>query len=113
LGIGPNPQSPIPNPQSPIPNPQKLYFISEINFKIFYFYFYLYYNLKIMRIFQFIIISCLTLYVISDGESKDECTNIKIGLAMPGYQGKDKCIYFIDQVKKNDKSVNLTMYNFI
>ena len=29
-----------------------------------------------MRIFQFIIISCLTLYAITDGESKDECTNI-------------------------------------
>ena len=29
-----------------------------------------------MRVFQFIIISCLALYVISDGESKDECTNI-------------------------------------
>ena len=29
-----------------------------------------------MRLFQVIIISCLTLYVISDGESKDECTNI-------------------------------------
>ena len=29
-----------------------------------------------MRSFQVIIISCLALYVISDGESKDECTNI-------------------------------------
>ena len=50
--------------------------------------------------------------IILDNSPKDECTNIKIGLAMPGYQGKDKCIYFIEQVKKNDKSVNLTMYNF-
>ena len=29
-----------------------------------------------MRTFQIILISCLTLYVISDGESKDECTNV-------------------------------------
>ena len=52
------------------------------------------------------------LNVIMDSPPKDECTNIKIGLAMRGYQGKDRCIYIIDQVKKNDKSVNLTMYNF-
>ena len=29
-----------------------------------------------MRTFHIILISCLTLYVISDGESKDECTNV-------------------------------------
>ena len=29
-----------------------------------------------MRTFQIILISCLTLYAISDGESKDECTNV-------------------------------------
>ena len=52
------------------------------------------------------------LNIIMDTQPKDECTNIKIGLAMRGYQGKDRCIYIIDQVKKNDKSVNLTMYNF-
>ena len=52
------------------------------------------------------------LNVIMDSPPKDECTNIKIGLAMRGYQGKDRCVYIIDQVKKNDKSVNLTMYNF-
>ena len=52
------------------------------------------------------------LNIIMDSPPKDECTNIKIGLAMRGYQGKDRCIYIIDQVKKNDKSVNLTMYNF-
>ena len=52
------------------------------------------------------------LNVIMDSPPKDECTNIKIGLAMRGYQGKDRCIYIIEQVKKNDKSVNLTMYNF-
>ena len=52
------------------------------------------------------------LNIIMDSPPKDECTNIKIGLAMRGYQGKDRCVYIIDQVKKNDKSVNLTMYNF-
>ena len=52
------------------------------------------------------------LNIIMDSPPKGECTNIKIGLAMRGYQGKDRCIYIIEQVKKNDKSVNLTMYNF-
>ena len=49
---------------------------------------------------------------ILDSNPKDQCTNLKIGLAMPGYQGKDKCVFITDEIKHNDKSVNSTSYSF-
>ena len=50
--------------------------------------------------------------IIMDSPPKDECTNIKIGLAMPGYQGPGKCINIVNEVKKNDNRVNLTTFTF-
>ena len=49
---------------------------------------------------------------ILDYDPKGECTNIKIGLAMPGYKGKDKCIFISDEIKLNDQNVNSTSYSF-
>ena len=49
---------------------------------------------------------------ILDTNPKEQCTNIKIGLAMPGFQGKDKCVFIADEIKRNDKSVNSTSYSF-
>ena len=47
-----------------------------------------------------------------DTYPKEECTNIKIGLAMPGYQGKDKCVSIVKEIKQNDQSVNSSSYSF-
>ena len=49
---------------------------------------------------------------ILDTNPKEQCTNIKIGLAMPGFQGKDKCVFISDEIKRNDKNVNSTSYSF-
>ena len=50
--------------------------------------------------------------IILDTPPKEECTHIKIGLAMPGFKGANKCISIIDQIKTNDKVVNTSGYNF-
>ena len=49
---------------------------------------------------------------IMDSPPKEECTNIKIGLALPGYSGKDKCVSMVNEIKKNDNTVNTTAYSF-
>ena len=50
--------------------------------------------------------------ILNNSYPKEECTDIKIGLAMPGYNGKDKCISIINEIKKNDDTTNSTSYYF-
>ena len=50
--------------------------------------------------------------LILDNSPKEECTNIKIGLAMPGFGGIGKCVSIVNEVKNNDNSINTTSYNF-
>ena len=49
---------------------------------------------------------------ILDNPPKEECTDIKIGLAMSGYKGKDKCISIVNTIKENDHTTNSTSYYF-
>jgi len=44
--------------------------------------------------------------------SKDKCTDIKIGLAMPGYSGKERCISLVKEIKNNDLHTNSRSYSF-
>lgn len=50
--------------------------------------------------------------ILNNSSPKEECTDIKIGLAMPGYNGKDTCISIINEIKKNDDTTNSTAYYF-
>ena len=49
---------------------------------------------------------------IMDTSPKEECTNIKIGLALPGWQGANKCIFIDNEIKNNDNSVNTSSFYF-
>ena len=49
---------------------------------------------------------------ILDTYPEEECTNIKMGLALPGFPGSKKCIFFDNEVKNNDKSVNSSSFYF-
>ena len=45
-------------------------------------------------------------------KTKDKCTDIQIGLAMPGYAGKEKCVSILKEIKNNDIHTTTKSYSF-
>ena len=43
---------------------------------------------------------------------KEQCTDIQVGLALPGYAGKEKCIYMTREIKSKDDQASSQSYSF-
>ena len=54
------------------------------------------------------IINIITNYT----KTKEQCTDIQIGLAMPGYSGKENCVYIVKEIKNNDYHTTTRSYSF-